>query len=148
MWLRRDFNDSRAESEPSSRREIGAAQIQVNVELVAGKLPSVFTVSDEGGRAGVHDIELHLRVRGPIRRHRASASLPVVAHNSMIDIQLGFNRRLAFSGTWTSHDEFHNAVVFRRSADFIQSRIEFSLSQMPYVPHDAPPLNACYYVEP
>src|SRR5205807_135416 len=70
-------------------RQIRAAQVEVDVELVARERPAVALARDQRGRAGVHERELRSRVR------RSSAAAPRVSDESARGIELALVHDLA-----------------------------------------------------
>ena len=54
--------------QPCAGREILAAEVEVDEELIAGQRDTFAMPSDEFGEAVVHDIELHFRVAFAVGR--------------------------------------------------------------------------------
>jgi hypothetical protein len=93
--LGRDFNNSLALFQPSSRRQVLAAQIQVNIQLIPGQRPTITGLSDPFDGSGIHDIQLHVGVRAAIIRERTALGFPIVADQAIGQIQFAHVQYLA-----------------------------------------------------
>jgi len=112
-WLLRDqFRSDRRSSH---------AQIQVKVELVTCERPAGFIWCKQGNNARVHHVQLHFWISRSIRRAFASARLPVVAHQSLRQVQPRLGQHLARFLRGASHQQLYLAFRPRRTANPIQS---------------------------
>jgi len=63
MRLRGDLDDRRAHRQPGAGRQVGRAQVEIDVELIPGQHAPAGLLGDEQGGAGIHHRQLHVRVR-------------------------------------------------------------------------------------
>src|SRR5438105_3645911 len=61
-----DLDDRGAQLDTRSRWQVGLAQVEVDVELIAGELPPVRLHGYQRSGSRVHQVELHVRMRGPV----------------------------------------------------------------------------------
>ena len=78
--LLRDLDDGLADREPRPGREVVDAEVEIDVELVAGERPALAAPGDEVGGAGVHQRQLGVsgfaEPSGRLRDPRASQTSP------------------------------------------------------------------------
>ena len=67
MRLSGDLNDRIAESEPGAGRQIVQAQVEIDVQLIAGQRPTVFLLGNQSNGSCVHERQLRVGVGRPIR---------------------------------------------------------------------------------
>ena len=84
----RDLDHRRADGQTRAGRQVLAAQIEIDVQLIAGQGPALGVLRDQRRGAHVHHIELHLRMRPAIDAARAAAPAPRVADQPLDQIEL------------------------------------------------------------
>ena len=120
----RDRNDRRSQPQPGTRRQIVHAQVQIDEQLVARERPAGGVLRDQGNRAAVHDVDLHLVMRRPIRRARALALSPVVPDEALGETQLSDLQHLAFRDRRPSDDQLHHTGVPGRLPNRVEPCIQ------------------------
>src|SRR5690606_10543934 len=89
VWLVGDLQDRAADLEPRPGWEVCGAEIQIQVELIAGERPAVGAPRHQSRGAGIHQVELHVGVRLPVGRAGTGPSLPAVAEEASLQIERG-----------------------------------------------------------
>ena len=108
-----DLDDGVADLQPRARRQLLRAEVEVDVELVAGERPAVTGAGDEGDRPGVHHVQLHLRVRRAVVQPPARTVLPRVADESDGHVELAAVEHLALADPRASDDHLQRAGADR-----------------------------------
>ena len=120
--LVRHLEHRRPDRELRARREVLAAQIEIDVELVTRERPALPVARHERRRPRVHDRDLRLRVRGTPAR--AAARLPVVADEPVLDVELGLVDDLALVDRRPAHDQLHDTLAPWGRAQVVEPRLE------------------------
>ena len=63
VWLTRHFEQRCPNGQSRSRRQVRRAQVQVEVQLIAGERPTLPVLGHERNEACVDDVDLHVGVR-------------------------------------------------------------------------------------
>ena len=109
-----DLDDRGAEVELGARREVGAGQVEVDEELIAGLRPTVAIVTGEQrDRPGVHDRDLALGLGRAVLGLAAAPLLPRVADETDVLVQLAGVEQLALAHGRAADDELDEPVVLR-----------------------------------
>src|SRR4029079_3147202 len=85
--LRRHLDQCGSDGQGRARRQVGAAEIEIDEQLIAGEGPPMWRLRDERHRARVHDVQLHLRMRSAVNAPAAAAAGPAVADQPLLHIQ-------------------------------------------------------------
>jgi len=88
-----------------SSRKVLAAEVQIDVELIARELPPVTRLGQERDHPGVH--------HGDLPRRITVVAQPYVANQADSGIKVCFHESLALVLPRTPNDEFDLAVVRR-----------------------------------
>jgi len=125
MGLIGDLDDGAPERQARARREVALAQVQVEVELVAGQGPAVAgRAGQQLGDAGVDDVELHVRVRRAVGRPVAAPGTPRVTEQAILQVQRSLVEQLALVHGRPADDELDPTLVGRGAADLLQPGLE------------------------
>src|SRR6266545_3418100 len=108
------FDNRGADLHSGSGWEVLGAQIEVDVELIAGERPALVVARDQRRGAGVHERQLRFRI-GPL-----AARAPRVADQSALDVQLGLPERFAFADRGSPRDQLDRSVVVRGRTDLVE----------------------------
>src|SRR5260370_35333955 len=125
MRLWADFNHGRCERESRPRRQVLFAQIQIEIELTSRQLPAVFVLGHQRSDAGIHDVELHVRMCRSVRRERAAAGDPAVAHQAHFQIKLACVKNFSFVARWPAHNQLEVAFISGSAPDLTETSFEF-----------------------
>src|SRR5262249_29175888 len=106
----RDLDDRGAERKPRAGRQVLTAEVEIDVELVAGESPTV-TTGDQVGGPGVHQGELPVRLGAPVARAATPAHAPVVTDQAFDEVELRSVDHFARSGVGAADDELDSAFV-------------------------------------
>ena len=116
-----DLDDGVADGEARAGRQVVGAEVEVDVQLVAGEGADVVVVTaDEPGQAGVDDVELHVGVGAAVLGAAAAANVPGVADDTVGGRQLGLVEHLAAVDHRPADDQFERPVVLRGAADVVE----------------------------
>src|SRR5687768_4809942 len=105
-------------------------QIEIDIQLIARERPAARILRDEGSRAGVHDVDLHLGMRSAVGRPGARAESPRVANQALDRVELPFLEHLALIHARPSHDQLQFTGILGRSPDFLEARLELRRREM------------------
>src|SRR5688572_9392041 len=106
--LLRDLHHDRvADREPAAGRKTLLVETHVDKQVVARERPAL-RVGDEPEHPRRRDRELVVAVRAPLPVY---ACRPAVAHEALLDRQLGRVGRLAFTLARTGHDQLQRPVL-------------------------------------
>jgi hypothetical protein len=103
VWFGADLQDCGADGELAAGREVGGAEVEVDVELVAGQQPPVAWPGEQGHHSCVHDGDLFGRVGVAVK--------PVVANEPGGGVQTRFGEEFALIFGWAPNDELYRAGV-------------------------------------
>jgi hypothetical protein len=78
MWLVGNLDHRRSDAQPRARGKVRDAQVEVDVQLVTGQLPSSGILGDQSGAPGIHHRDLPVRVGGAVHLVPAAAPQPHV----------------------------------------------------------------------
>ena len=92
MGLVGDLDDGRAEGEAGAGRRLLDAQVEVDVELVAGQGPPVGVDRHQGRHPGVHQVELHVGMGRPVLGAVAVPDPPAVADEAVVEVEVTLGR--------------------------------------------------------
>jgi hypothetical protein len=84
------FDHSRAQSQACPRRQIFLAHIHVNKQLITSQRPSPFLARNQGDHSRIHDVELHVGMRRPVRCPGTGANFPTVPDKTFDQVQRSF----------------------------------------------------------
>lgn len=119
-----DLDDRRADGKPGPGRQPGLAEVEIDVELIAGEGPPGAVAGHEVGHPGIHEIELHVRVCRPVVGAAATALAPRVTYHPVIRVELGLLEHLAFVLCGPAHNHGEGPVVTGRGNDGGQTGFE------------------------
>ena len=122
---RGDLDDRGTELEPRAGRQVRGAEVEVEVELVAGERAPFGVDGHQRGEAGVHQRDLHVGVRRAVAGLGARLPTPHVTDESLDEVELGRVEHLAFASCRTTDDELDRPVVGWRPADLGHAREQF-----------------------
>ena len=71
----------------------------------------LFFLREEANRAGIHDVELHVRMSCPVRRLGTAARSPTIAHETFDRVQFPFCQHFPRLPLRSSHNQLQNAVI-------------------------------------
>ena len=111
--LRGDLDDRRAHRQLRARRQVLSAQIEIDVELVAGERPAIRSLGDQRHHARVGERELHVGVAPAVLGARTAAHTPRVADQSLDQIELGLGDDLADIDGRTPDNELDCPAITR-----------------------------------
>jgi hypothetical protein len=126
----RHFDYRAAERQAGPRWQVGVAQIEVNEELVARKLPAIFVLRYQGDGAGIHDVELHFGMGSAVGCSRTPTCYPAIADEALRRIEVSFFEDFTRFGAGTAYDEMENAFVLRRPSDCVQATLQLGDGQV------------------
>ena len=93
--------------------------------MVAGERPALPVARGyEVDRAGVRQGQLSVAIGRAVARALAAANLPVVADETVLEIELGLLDQLALVHRRAAHDQLYRALVDRRAEDFVETGLE------------------------
>ena len=120
-----DLDDGAADRQAGPGREVLFAEVEIDVELVAGEGAVVLgAAGDQSREPGVDDVQLHVRVRRAVAGPPAPAPNPGVADNAFGQRQLRDLEDLALVDRRAADDEVELAVVLRGVLDVCEPRLE------------------------
>ena len=105
-----------ADPQPRAGRKVGRAEVEVDVQLVAGEGPALGRPGHEQCNACVHHVQLHVGVGPAVGGPAARAQRPGVADEALVDVELALGQDLALGDRRTPHDQLDAAVVGGRTA--------------------------------
>ena len=94
-----DLHDRLADAQPGARRQLLGAEVEVDVQLVAGERPPLRRTGDQRHGPDVHDVELHVGMGRAVGRARAGPLVPRVADEADGQVELGDVEDLALAET-------------------------------------------------
>jgi hypothetical protein len=100
-----DLEDCRSELDPRPGRHVFGAQIEIEVELVAGEWPPVTRSRQQRDDSSIH--------HGDLSPHITVTSQPAVADDALRGVQLCLAKRLALVLSRAADDEFDCADISR-----------------------------------
>src|SRR5438094_10051273 len=84
-----ELDHGRADLNPAARRQVGAADVEIDIELVACIRPTVSIPRHRRRCPRVHERQLGIWIRTTIRGVGASSNPPGVALQTIVDIKPG-----------------------------------------------------------
>jgi cation diffusion facilitator family transporter len=125
-----NLDNRRAQGQPGAGLQVSGAEIEVDVELIAGQLAPGRVLGDEQGGAGVHDVQLHARMRRPIRGAAAGSLRPAVADEASLRVEGAFGEYLTLVDGGPAHDQLDRAAVPWRIPDVIEAGFQRDGTEM------------------
>src|SRR5580704_10127011 len=129
-----DLQHGMADREQAAHREIAHAEIEVDVELVAGQRHPVRPARDQLGHPGVHHRHLPLRVSRPVRHARAAAGEPIVPGKPGHGVEQRLARQLPHTDRRAADHQDDPATIPGRITDLAKPRFEALTRQMLHDP--------------
>ena len=106
-----DLDDGGAEGEAGAGRQVVGAQVEVDVELVAGQGPPVGVDRDQGRHPGVHEVQLHVGMGLAVVGAGAAPDPPAVAHQAVVEVEGALDQHLPLTRLGPADDELHPSPV-------------------------------------
>ena len=119
-----DLKHSLADREQAACREIADAEVEVDVDLIAGQRHRVRPARDLFGCPGVHHGHLPLRVCRPARPGAAAAGEPVVPFEPRHRVEHRLIRKFPHADGWAPDHQDHLAVTGGRFTDRTEARFQ------------------------
>jgi hypothetical protein len=107
-----DFSHRVADLQLGSCREVVDRQVEVDNQLIAGKLPAIAVTRDGCEYSAIHDGDLAERVRLAIGRAGA-AGLPIVPAKPVRRVEHALLEHPPLVGCRSANDHLDNAVIRR-----------------------------------
>jgi len=117
-----DLDHRRADRQPGAGRQVLAADVEVDVELVAGERPAVAGAGHQRCGPRVHDRDLASWITGPVE--------PAVADQAGVGVDLGLGEHLPLPLGWAADDQLEGALVGGGVADVVQTRFQRGVVQV------------------
>ena len=104
-------------------RQVLRAQVQIHIKLVARQLPAVRAAGDECDRPGIHQVQLHIRIRLNLAKY---SFCPVVADQAHLYIELCGKEFPALTVRRPADNFFDHTVISRGGFYAINPGFQFA----------------------
>ena len=123
MWGRSThFEHGRPDAEQGPRRKVVLADVEIDVQLIAGQTPAVGGAGHQCSHPGVHHRHLG--------QAAATALAPAVTDEPLFEVEHPLVELLAVIDCRAADDQLESAEVGGRIADVVEAGIEFGSGQM------------------
>src|SRR4029453_12287306 len=123
------FSHRLADLQLRARRQVVDREVEVDDQLVSGKLPAVAGTRNGGQHPAVHDRDLSERVR-PFTGGSSPPRLPVVPTESVHRVEDPMQQDSSLLDSWPADDHLDNALICRRGAQAGRYLLELSKPSM------------------
>jgi hypothetical protein len=106
-----------AEPQPGPWQQVFLTQVKIDEELVSSEGPPFRLLCHQGNDTGVHDVQLHVRMRQAVGCQKGSACAPVVPDQAFNHIESSLLQELSGSSLGSAHNQLQDARIFRRLPD-------------------------------
>ena len=137
--LVRNLDDRRAQGKQGSRRQVGRAQVEIDVELITGQHAPVKAPGDEQGSTGVHHCQLHVWMWRAVSGAFAPSGRPGVANEARHHIEHTRREHLTLVNSRPAHDQLDRAAVRWRIPDVAETGLQRSGAEMFHITMMPPP---------
>ncbi len=119
-----ELDHRRSDLHPAAGGQVVAADVEIDIDLVAGQGPALALAGDGRGCSRVHQGDLRLWIRAAVGSVAAATGAPRVALEPVIRVEPGLGQNLPLVLRRPAGDQLHGPTVAGRFADIVEALLE------------------------